>query len=78
MIYCKIKENKGNSAVYLFGNSINDITGEAEFYSTFTEPKIIKQPKTESIPVGSLAKIVIKYKAELTNGSFPEKMSFER
>lgn len=78
MIYCKIKEKKDNSAIYLFGNDIEDITGEAEFFSTFTEPKIIKQPKTGSVPAGLLAKVVIKYKAKLTEGNFPEKMAFER
>lgn len=78
MIYCKAKEIKDNSAIYLFGNDIEDITGEAEFFSTFTEPQILKQPKTGSVPSGLLAKVVIKYKEQLTKGNFPEKMSFER
>ena len=78
MIYCNIKENNGDSAIYLFGTDIEDITGEAEFYSTFTEPKILKQPKTGNASVGLLTKLVIKYKADLTQGKFPKKMAYER
>ena len=78
MIYCNIKKKNDNSAIYLFGTSTNDITGEAEFFSTFTEPKIFKQPETRDVPLSQLSRIVVKYRSELTHGKFPERMSYER
>ena len=78
MIYCNIKNKTEKSAIYLFGTDIEDITGEAEFYSTFTEPKILKQPKTSNVPAGWLSRLVVKYKESLVKGDFPEKMSYER
>lgn len=78
MIYCKLKNIKGNTAVYYFGNKLDDITGEAEFYSSFTQPTILKQPTTGSVPEFLLSKIIIKYKEKLLNSNFPDKMSFER
>lgn len=78
MIYCNIKNKTEKSAIYLFGTDIEDITGEAEFYSTFTEPKILKQPQTSNVPVGWLSRLVVKYKENLVKGDFPEKMSYER
>lgn len=77
MIYCKLKENNGKSAIYLVGKTVSNISGEAEFYSTFKQPTILKQPKTEEISGNLLSKIVIKYKEKLLSGNFPEKMSFE-
>ena len=78
MIYCNIKKNNVNSAVYLFGIDLEDMTGEVEFDSSFTEPKIIKQPDLSTVPVGWLSKIVVKYKEDLAKGNFPERMSYER
>lgn len=78
MIYCNLKSKNDTSAIYLFGANIEDITGEAEFYSSYTEPKILKQPKTGDVPNIRLIKVLVKYKEELTKGHFPEKMSYER
>lgn len=78
MIYCKLKENNDNSAIYLFGTDIDDITGEAEFYSSFTQPKILKHPQTGDVANSLLSKIVVKYTEDLLKGKFPDKMSYER
>ena len=78
MIYCNLKVNNGNSAIYLFGADTENITGEAILYSSFTEPTVLKQPENEELPVSMLVKIVIKYKEELAKGNFPSRMSYGR
>ena len=78
MIYCNLKEIKNNYAVYYFGIDLNNITGEVVFYSTLTEPRILKYPETGTVPRSWLSKIVVKYKNDLTKCNFPEKMSYER
>jgi len=78
MIYCKLKKSNEASAVYMFGKTIDDITGEVEFYSTFTEPTVLKQPQTGNVPNRMLAMILVKYQERLQKADFPEKMSYER
>jgi hypothetical protein len=79
MIYCKIKKSNDTSAVYMFGKTIDDITGEVEFYSAITEPPLVlKQPQTGDVPYRWLAMIMFKYQEQLQKANFPEKMSYER
>ena len=78
MVYCSLKQKNDNSAVYLFGASLNDITGEVVFSTTFSTPQIIKQPKSISVPVSTLSKVAIKYRDEFSSGKFPNKLSYER
>ena len=77
MIYCKLKEEHVTFAIYQFGMSTEDMSGEAIIYSSLIEPKILKHPiKKEAFP-NWLNRVVIKYKKDLCNGSFPYKMSYE-
>ncbi len=78
MIYCDIKEKENGSAVYYFGVSLVNITGEARFFSNPQTPEILQQPNGESVPIEFLAKIVAKYYEKFAMGDFPEKLSYER
>lgn len=78
MIYCNLKNKTENSAVYSFGTTIEDITGEVEFYTDFTEPSILKQPSTGDVTVNMLNRLVIKYKSKFALGVFPDKLAYER
>lgn len=78
MVYCNLKQKNDSSAVYLFGTSLNDITGEVEFSTALTTPQISKHPKTAETSATMLTKIAIKYKEKFSRGEFPEKLCYER
>ncbi len=77
MIYCNLKDLNSDSAVYYFGTSTDNMTGEIEFFRN-TEPVIIKQPVNSNVPLTSINRIMVKYCNTFTKGIFPNKLSFER
>ncbi|MBQ7118491.1 MAG: hypothetical protein IJN88_09800 [Clostridia bacterium] len=77
MIYCNLKQKDKNSAVYFFGTEIEDITGEVEFYTDFSQPKILKQPLKNEVKANIFNKILIKYKKDFVKGIFNQKISYE-
>ena len=78
MIYFEIKEKHETFAIYKFGMTIEDMSGEVTVFSSFVEPQIIKQPTSMKVPNSWLNQVIVKYKEQLLNGAFPPKMSFER
>ena len=78
MIYCKLKKRGDTSAIYLFGKTVGDITGEAEFYSSLAQPSVLKQPQNGTVPDRWLAMVAVKYQEQFEKGDFPEKISYER
>lgn len=78
MVYCNLKQKSDNSAIYSFGMSTDDITGEVVFYTEFTQPSILKQPKKEKANNIIMNKLVVKYKEQFSKGIFPNKISYER
>lgn len=77
MIYCKLKEEHATFAIYQFGMSTEDMSGEAIIYSSFIEPKILKHPIKRKASQSWLNRVVIKYKKDLFDGHFPDRMSYE-
>ena len=78
MIYCKLKKLNENSAVYQFGRSTEDMTGEIVFYSSFVLPTVVKQPDAGNVPSSILSNVVIKYRESFERKKFPDKLCFER
>jgi hypothetical protein len=78
MVYCNLIQAKNSSAIYSFGATTSDITGEVEFFSAPEKPKILKQPNIKSVPINALMKMAAKYADEFGKGSFPQKISYER
>lgn len=78
MVYCKIKQQKEHSAVYMFGVTTKNITGEVEFYSELKSPTLLKQPNSCEVSQSVLLMLAVKYKNMFTKGEFPEKISYER
>ena len=66
MIYCDLKQKKNTSAIYYFGSTINDISGEVEFYAEHKKPSIIKHPTQKPVAISLISKLYIKYKAEFS------------
>ena len=78
MIYCNLKQKKKGSATYSFGTTLEDITGEVEFYADFTQPTILKHPSTGEVTVNTLNRLVVKYKGLFAEDIFPDKIAYER
>ena len=76
MIYCELLQKKESSAVYRFGGLITDMTGEIEFYCN-EEPAVIMEPSIYHVPKMWIYKLYWKYKNDLSNGTFKEKMAYE-
>ena len=77
MIYCTLIKSQKEYATYSVGTNTNNITGEVKFFNKLTQPVVVRHPNAEKIPDVLLSKIVVKYKKELENGNFPNKMSYE-
>lgn len=77
MVYCNLKEKRSGSAIYLFGTTTADITGEVEFFVEYRKPNLLKQPAKASVSETVLFPLVAKYKKKFSNGIFPEKISHE-
>lgn len=77
MVYCKLKEQKSDSAIYNIGTDVNDLSGEVIFFKDLREPEILKQDKEEPIRVGHLARIYGKYREDFAKGNFKEKLAYE-
>ena len=68
---------RNDAAIYLFGTSINDITGEVKFYTLNKNPEILFQPKTSVADFYLVIKLYVKYKNDFFYGVYPQKISFE-
>ena len=77
MVYCKLIENKGDSAVYQIGASVDDMTGKVVFYRESKEPTLLKQADEDPVRTMHLARIVGKYSKDFVNGIFAEKLAYE-
>lgn len=77
MIYCKLRKKQKDSALYDIGATVNDITGQALFYSDGKNPQVIKQPEKYAVRDAALVRVAVKYKKKLADEKFPEKMSVE-
>lgn len=77
MVYCNLKQKKNASAIYYFGASLNDMSGEVEFFSENKNPSIIKQPETKLVASSLITKLFIKYKTDFSKGIYPKKISYE-
>lgn len=77
MIYCNLKDLNSDSAVYYFGISPDNMTGEVKFFLR-AEALIVKQPVNSNVPLTSINRITVKYCNEFAKGIFPDKLSFER
>lgn len=77
MIYCNLKQKKNTSAIYYFGTSLNDMSGEVEFFSENKNPSIIKHPKTKLVASSLITKLFAKYKTDFSKGVYPQKISYE-
>lgn len=78
MLYCNLIQAKSGSAVYSFGATTSDITGEVEFFSTPEKPKILRQPNVKGVSISTLLKLAAKYTNEFKKENFPQKISYER
>lgn len=78
MVYCNLKQNNNDSAIYFFGMSTDDITGEVVFYANSIQPSILKQPTNGNATNITMNKLVVKYKEQFSKGIFPNKISYER
>lgn len=76
MIYCDLLRKNGNSAVYKFGGTTDDMTGEIEFFRD-REPVVIKEPSERKVAKMWIGKLFIKYRKDIKNGVFKEKMAYE-
>lgn len=77
MIYCDLIEKRENSAIYAFGKSVFNITGEVEYFCKIQPPRVIRKPKGEVVPMSYHGGIICKYKAQFAKGEFPAKVSHE-
>lgn len=77
MVYCNLKEQKDNYAIYYTGSKVSDISGEVKFYKEFKNPQIIKQPDSGILYQSMVNRLAVKYKIQFSNGEFPDKISYE-
>lgn len=76
MIYCNLLRNNGDSAVYQFGGTVDDMTGEIVFYRD-KEPEVIREPSARKVAGLWIQKLCVKYAEDIRNGVFKEKMAYE-
>lgn len=77
MVYCNLKENRKDSAVYNIGTTIGDLSGEVVFYASGREPELTQQAKKEPVRNKHIAKIYGKYYDDFAKGIFKEKIAYE-
>ena len=77
MVYCQMKENKGDSAIYMIGTTVEDMTGEVVFYKGQREPELLKQANEDPVRPRHLARIYGKYIRDFAKGNFKEKLAYE-
>ena len=78
MVYCNLKKKNSDSAIYSFGMSTDDITGEVIIYKASIQPSILKQPTKGTATHITINRLVVKYKEQFSKGIFPSKISYER
>lgn len=76
MIYCELMQIEDGSAIYRFGGLVTDMTGEIEFYRN-REPVVVKEPSSYRVSKMWIDKLCWKYRDDLANGIYKEKMAYE-
>ena len=78
MVYCNLKQKGEKSAIYYYGATTDDITGEVEVYAAAVSPVIIKPPHEGGVTNSALIRLAIKYEERFMRGEFPEKIAYQR
>lgn len=77
MIFCKLKEKQEDRAIYHVGSLISDMSGEVIFFKGEKAPVLSKQAEKYPILENRIMQVYTKYRNELKNGVFPERMAYE-
>ena len=75
MIYCNKEQDYGNRAVYSFGATVDDMTGEIVFFVD-QPPEITREPKQYYVTMNWVLKLFGKYKADFRTGIFKDYLAF--
>ena len=78
MIYCDLKEQKTDSAVYTISASTNDMTGGITFFKNPSNPPMLeKQPDLYPLRRKYILLLYAKYASAFSEGSFPNRIAYE-
>lgn len=76
MVYCDKIHDAGDHAVYSFGASAEDMTGEIIFRNDLTV-EVKQEPKQYHVALNWLYKLLSKYKTDFKNGVFKDHIAYE-
>ena len=77
MTYCNLVEKTESYAIYEWGVTTTNMTGEVKFVAGNIEPEYIRFPDGDDAGITDIAKVTAKHKNNILSGFFPEKMSYE-
>ena len=76
MVYCSLKHDYEDRAVYSFGATIDDMTGELVIHKDM-DIEIVCEPKRYHVTANWLAKLLTKYQTDFRKGIFKKQLAYE-